>query len=59
MIGFLAKVAWGAGKLGLKYIVAPAVISVAVIAVADALATRIRASTSQANVEQQAVLPGF
>lgn len=61
MIGFLAKVVWGAGKLSVKYIVLPAVLSVGIAIAADALAQRIKQSTVSANhrLENNAVLPGF
>jgi hypothetical protein len=48
MLGFLFKVTAGAVKLGVKYIIVPAVISVAVAMVAEAMAEGIRAHTPEA-----------
>jgi hypothetical protein len=45
MLGFLFKVAAGTVKFGVKYIVVPAIVSVAIAVAAEALAEGIRAHT--------------
>lgn len=49
MLRFLFKVAAGTVKLGVKYVIVPAVVSVAIAVAAEALAERIRAHTPTHN----------
>ncbi|HEX2065598.1 MAG TPA: hypothetical protein VHI93_02190 [Candidatus Thermoplasmatota archaeon] len=48
MLGFLFKVAAGTVKLGVKYIIVPAVVSVAITLAAEMLASSIREHTPEA-----------
>ena len=50
MLGFLFKVAAGTVKLGVKYIIVPAVVSVAITVAAELLAESIRNHTPQVAV---------
>jgi hypothetical protein len=45
MLGFIARIAMGTTKLAVKYVVVPALVSVAIAVAAEALAKRIRAHT--------------
>ncbi|HEX2065499.1 MAG TPA: hypothetical protein VHI93_01670 [Candidatus Thermoplasmatota archaeon] len=47
MLGFLFRVAAGTVKLGVKYIIVPAVVSVAITLVAEMLAASIREHTPE------------
>jgi hypothetical protein len=49
MLGFLFKVTAGAVKLGVKYVILPAVITVAVAVAAEAIAEGIREHTPHPN----------
>ncbi|HUR62702.1 MAG TPA: hypothetical protein VM286_10120 [Candidatus Thermoplasmatota archaeon] len=55
MLGFLFKVAAGTVKLGVKYIIVPAVVSVAITIAAEMLAEKIRENTPEAPVENGAL----
>ncbi|HUR64429.1 MAG TPA: hypothetical protein VM241_08105 [Candidatus Thermoplasmatota archaeon] len=54
MLGFLFKVTAGTVKLGVKYIIVPAVLSVAITLVAEALAQSIREHTPEAPAQNGA-----
>jgi hypothetical protein len=55
MLGFLFKVAAGTVKLGVKYIIVPAVVSVAITIAAEMLAEKIRENTPEAPPQNGAV----
>lgn len=57
MLGFLFKVAAGTVKFGVKYIIVPAVVSVAITIAAEMLAESIREHTPEAPVHNGAAHP--